>query len=748
MLTKSGATLLDFGLAKLRLPSGAISMSTSEAGVTTAAPRTAAGTLLGTLHYMAPEQVEGKEADARSDIWALGVVLYEMVTGVRPFGGESPASVIGAILRDTPAPVLGHQPLAPLGLDRLVTGCLVKDPDQRWQSAADVRRQLEDLSRIVSEEFSPRPATRGPWLPWAVAAVAAAAIPIAWLANPGGRTEVPQPPIVQFQLTLPAGLTLVPEQPPAVSPDGRRLALVAVDRESQRRQIVLRPLNSVAAQAVSGTLDAQYPFWSPDGRRLAFFSRTRLRVVELESGSLHDLAPGPNPGGPGMWVGDDIIYPRSLGPITRVTAAGSSRSAAPFDAASETNQSLAGVLPDGRLLLTSQAGLFVVTSDGSRSTLLSDAITMPAALSPIHGETDNTRGIVTFIQNGRLMAQRLNPAVTALEGEPVMVAAEASRLVSPTAPPFSAGADVLAFVSRSDIQTQPTWVDRRGRLLGRATSLAGQLRDVRLSPDGQLLSVSRMTGESRFELLMVNLRRDTVSRLARQLSFQQGTWTPDGRFLFGLGQQGTSARAIYKVPAVEGGSPEFVLRPANATPNSPQVSLNGQYLCYGRVDNTGNFDILLRGLGESGEGMPLVADSAYEASCRLSPDGRWMAYHSNESGELNVFIRSFPDPSIKQRVSLEGGQRPSWRSDGGELYYVAPDGGLMAVPVTTTPTLSVGAHERLFTLPIEATFGTPGVTLFDPAPRGERFVMLVPVSEVPQPVTVILHWQSLLHSSS
>jgi hypothetical protein len=247
---------------------------------------------------------------------------------------------------------------------------------------------------------------------------------------------------------------------------------------------------------------------------------------------------------------------------------------------------------------------------------------------------------------------------------------------------------------------------------------------------------------------MVNLRRDTVSRLARQLSFQQGTWTPDGRFLFGLGQQGTSARAIYKVPAVEGGSPEFVLRPANATPNSPQVSLNGQYLCYGRVDNTGNFDILLRGLGESGEGMPLVADSAYEASCRLSPDGRWMAYHSNESGELNVFIRSFPDPSIKQRVSLEGGQRPSWRSDGGELYYVAPDGGLMAVPVTTTPTLSVGAHERLFTLPIEATFGTPGVTLFDPAPRGERFVMLVPVSEVPQPVTVILHWQSLLHSSS
>ncbi|MEO7133111.1 MAG: protein kinase, partial [Vicinamibacterales bacterium] len=702
VLTKTGVKLLDFGLAKLRGTAGPISLSTNGSGATTAtgvAAGTAAGTILGTLHYMAPEQLEGQEADARSDIWALGVVLYEMLTGVRPFLGGSPASVISAILKDAPASVSAAQPLAPVAVARIVAGCLAKDPDDRWQSAADVKRQIKDVSESSIEEPSSTHARRRPRLPWVVAALAAAAVVTAgWRLASVNRPEPAPAPVVRFQLTLPAGLTLVAEQPAAVSSDGRRLAVVAIDHASQRRQIFLRPLNSVSAQAVSGTLDAQYPFWSPDGRRLAFFSHTRLRVIDLESGVLQDVAPAPNPGGPGVWVGEDIVYPRSLGPVTRVTAAGASRNAAPFDAVRETSQSLAGVLPDGRLVVSSQAGLFVVTSDGGHATLLSDAITMPAALFPPNPAEEEADWVAAFIQNGRLMGQRLNRAVTALEGEPVVLADEASRLVAQTPRPFSAAAEVLAFVSRAYTQTQPSWVDRTGRVLGPAASLKGQLRDVRLSPDGQRLSVSRMTEQSRFELLVVDLRRDTVLRLARDLSFQQATWTPDGSSLIGLGQQGLGARAIYRIPAVEGSVAESMASLASATPNSPQISADGQYLCYGHVDNTGNFDILLRRLDDDGEGSPLVAGSAYEASCRLSPDGRWMAYHSNEDGELNVFVRSFPDARVKQRVSLGGGQRPSWRSDGGELYYVAPDGGLMAVTVTATPTLTIGSQERLFTL--------------------------------------------------
>jgi len=749
MLTKAGVKLLDFGLAKLRETAGPISLRTTGAGATTAtgvAAGTAAGTILGTLHYMAPEQVEGREADPRSDVWALGVVLYEMLTGVRPFVGESPASVISAILKDAPS-VSASQPLTPIAVERIVAGCLAKDPDDRWQSVADVKRQLNDLSRSSSAEPSSSQARGRPYLTWVLAALAAVAVLAVWRSAQANRTLPALAPIVRFQLTLPAGLTLVPEQPTAVSPDGRRLAVVAVDRASQRRQIYLRPLNSVSTQAVSGTLDAQYPFWSADGLRLAFFSRTRLRVIDLESGALQDVAPAPNPGGPGVWVGDEIVYPRSSGPITRVTATGASRSAAPFDAARDAVQSLAGVLPDGRLVVSSLAGLFVVTSDGGRSTSLSDTITMPVAVFPPYPEEDAAGWVVTFIQSGRLMGQRLNRAGTALEGEPVVLADEAARLVLTSTRPFSAGAAVLALVSRSATPTQPTWVDRTGRQLGPAASVKGQLRDLRLSPDAQRLSVSRVTEQSLFELLVVDLRRDTFSRLARDLSFQQATWAPDGRSLIGVGQQGLGARAIYRVPAVEGAVPELVVRPASATPNSPQMSADGQYLCYGHIDGTGDFNILLRRLAEDGEGSRLVADSAYEASCRVSPNGRWMAYHSNEDGELNVYVRSFPDARVKQRVSPGGGQKPSWRSDGGELYYVAPDGGLMAVPVTTTPTLTIGAHERLFTLPIDATLGTPGVTLFDPEPGGQRFVILVPVADNPQPVTVLLNWQTLLRAA-
>jgi Tol biopolymer transport system component len=744
MLTRSGARLLDFGLAKLRGPGGPVAMSGTHTAATEAG--TARGTILGTLHYMAPEQVEGKDADARSDIWALGAVLYEMVSGDRPFQGTTPASVIGSILKDEPSSLSARIPALPPLLARLVTRCLAKDPEARWQSAADL---AEALQWIAGNRRAAEPLRSHGRLGrlgraaavLAVGAVAGAAVMARLPRRPAA--EVAQPAeVVRFQLTLPPGLTLVPEQPPAVSPDGRRLALVAVDRASGRRQIYVRAFNSVAAQPLGDTFDAQYPFWSADGTRLAFFARTRLKVVELAAGGVIDVAPVPNPGGPGVWMGEELLFPVSTGPISRVALnGGAARRAAPFDPTREANQSLVGILPDGRVMASSQAGLFLATADGASAQLLSSEVTMPAGLFP---GVNGGPWLLTFLQNGRLMAQRVDPATGELRGVATVVAQEASRLVTQSARPFSSGGEALAFVSRSDVETRPTWVDRQGTLLGPVTSLTGQLRDIRLSPDGKRLSISRFTERSTFELLVVDLQRDTATPLLRDMSFQQASWTADGHRLVGVGQTGAGGRGVYMVSPEEGAAAELVLKPTNATPNVPSFSADGQRLCYTRTDASGDFSIYMRDASEAGDGQPLVDDAPYEASCRISPDGRWFAYHSNETGVLNVFLRSFPDGRNKQQISVEGGQRPAWRADGRELYYLAPDGGLIAVAIEPAPALKVGARSRLFFAPVDPSFGTPGATLFDPAADGQRFAMLVPTTSVPQPITVILNWRALL----
>jgi Tol biopolymer transport system component len=324
-----------------------------------------------------------------------------------------------------------------------------------------------------------------------------------------------------------------------------------------------------------------------------------------------------------------------------------------------------------------------------------------------------------------------------------VVAQEASRLVTAPSRPFSAAGDVLAYVSRSDILSRPTWVDRVGLVLGPAASITGQLRDIRLSPDGRLLSVSRLTDESRTELLLVDLQRDTVTPLAQGLSIQGATWSADGKRLIGANQQGKE-RGIYWMAPEEGSRPLLLVRPGSGVPTAPKISPDSKYVCFSRYDDSGNFDIFVRETAGEGEGRALLSGPALEASCTISPDGRWFAYHSNETGTFNIFVRSFPDGQQKHQISVDGGQRPAWRADGRELYYLAPNGGLIAVTVRPGAPLQVGTHTRLFTVPFDPSFGTPGVMLFDPARDGQRFVMLVPTSDVPQPVTVILNWRSLL----
>lgn len=268
--------------------------------------------------------------------------------------------------------------------------------------------------------------------------------------------------------------------------------------------------------------------------------------------------------------------------------------------------------------------------------------------------------------------------------------------------------------------------------------------EYQTAPDGRRISLARFSDQGRFELVLVDLQRDTVSRLVPELSFQQPSWAPDGLSLFGVAQQGTGARAIYRVAAREGTAAEVILLPPNATPVNPQLSPDGTLLSYARIDPYGGFDIYLRPLAERGVGRPAREWRVIRRRWTHFT-GRTMDCVSLQRERCaDIFVRAFPGGEDKLQVSLDGGQRPSWRRDGKELYFLGPDGGLMAATLAGAESLTVLRRERLFTAPVDPTFGTPGATLFDPAPDGQRFVMLVPTSTVPQPVTVIVNWPSLL----
>lgn len=755
-ITKDGTVkILDFGLSKLRE-----SAATNPDGHT-ASTATGLGVVMGSLGYMSPEQLRAQRVDERTDIFAVGTILYEMLAGRRAFCGPTPADTQTAILTTEPAEFSTVNSSVPTIVDRCMRRCLAKNPEARFQSARDLLFVLENevsagsgmqLSRGPLPDVADMTRSKTPrawmWLGGAVALILASAGITRMLSaqRPAVTEAAALQPVVRFQLTLPPGLTPMPEQPPAVSPDGTRLAIVAVDDESGRRQVYLRPLNSISVQPVGGTLAAQYPFWSSDGKRLGFFAEGRVKFVDLDSNAVQDLGSAPNPGGAGLWLGDTIVFPRTNGPVSSVSATGGPvTSASEFDAVRETNQSVVGALADGRLTVASQAGLFTA-SPGMPNELLTSAITMPAMLSSIP-DRDGGSKIVTYIQNGRLVAQRLNGTV--LDGAPMPLASEVSRLITQTASSWSVSHDVLTYVGRSDIETQPTWVDRNGHTIGPATKLTGQLRDVRLSPDESMLSVSRFNGDSGFELLLVNLKRDTTTRLLRERSPTQFSWSPNGEFVLGSVQQARGGRSLVRIRSVEGAEPETLMPNSGAVPSNPEMSRDGRWLSYTRTNKQGDFELYARPFADSGEGTPIFdSPTTYEGASRVSPDGRWIAYLTNETGPLNVFVRSFPNGhDVHQQISLTGGQKPVWRPDGRELFWLGSDGNIMSIELRTSPTLVLGERHTLFRAHLDPSIGTPGATLYDVSSDGQRFVMLVPTSNRPQPITVVLNWPSLLNSN-
>jgi Tol biopolymer transport system component len=735
MLTKSGVKLLDFGLAKTALPAVKSSSATS---LPTEMPRaiTQQGTILGTFQYMAPEQLEGKEADARSDIFSFGTVLYEMATGRKAFEGKSHAALISAILKDEPAPVSAVAPMTPPALDRVVKTCLAKDPEDRFQTAHDIKLQLQWIAEGGSQVGLPAPVAHRrksrERLAWGLAA--AAAVAVAALAVGFVRRAPARPKLVRFQIATPAEITSI--DAPRISPDGRYLAFNATDSSGKSR-IWLRPLNALAAQPLAGTEGTTRPFWSPDSRFLAFFAEGKLEKIDVSGGPPQKICDAPG-GADGSWSPEGVILFDGTGtdPIYRVPAAGGTPVPAVKVEASrkETQVGWPEFLPDGRHFLYMATGekaddnLYRVGAlDSTESQFLASAQTLVTYAPP---------GYLLFVRDKTLVAQPFDAKALKTTGEPIPLA-ENIGTDNVGLARFSVSREGTVAYRTGESGNRFLWMDRSGKE-GETAGDPGDSRNPAFSPDGERLAYDRVDPRrGKRDVWVRDLKRGVSSRFtfAADNTFAP-LWSPDGR------------RIVYTVgndffeKATEGLSEEKPLLKSDEPKFACDWSRDGRYIAFSSQGKETGWDIWVLPTFGDKKPIPFLKTSFSELKPVFSPDGRFLAYQSNESGRNEVYVQSFPGPGGKWQISTSGGIEPMWRGDGKELYYRALDLKLMAVEIQIGTTVTAGTPQPLFQGRFDST---PARDHFIPTRDGRRFLMVAPLGrEAMTPTTVVLNWNAEL----
>ncbi len=760
VLTKSGAKLLDFGLAKTAVPAvtaGSVSM------LPTAAPQTltARGMILGTFQYMAPEQIEGAEADARTDIFAFGCVLHEMLTGQKAFEGKTHASLIAAILEREPPPVTALQPLAPALVDAIVRKCLAKKADDRWQSAADLGSALHWAADAASgvaggaTANAGTPAARprrivGISAVLAVTLVVFAAGAIAWryATNPTppaatGRFEIIPPPGV---LLSPAPVVSTAQL--ALSPDGRNLVFVAASNYGVS-QLWVRPLDAVQARPLAGTDGASFPFWKPDSRSIAFFAGGKLKKVDTVGGAPVELC-NVTGGRGGAWSSNGTIVfagaPRS--PLSQIAEAGGAvRPATTLN----REQSAAGhtwpqFLPDGRRFLFYQIspkpehqGIYMASLDSA------ETITRVVAST---GAGLYASGYLLLVRNGILFAQAFDDRALQMRSEPLQIADRVgyfSATLGYMAVTVSQ-AGVLAYGPGVATTTGLQWRDRDGADGGSAIGPA-VYRSPRLSSDQKRVVVTKWepeTGQTDIQVIELALRNEQRQTFDL-LNDWFPAWSPDGRAIFfGSSRTNTATRIFRKAGS---GPDEFFAGGAEADSLAQypsDTSSDGKFLIYTESSPRG-YDVSFAPLSGDAKKSSFLASPANEVQARFAPNGRWLAYASDESDKFEVYVRPFPVGNDQTLISVAGGMQPEWRRDGNELFYISADRKLMAMPVTTDgATFSRGVPRALFDVQMpEPT--PPYPTDYAVAMDGQRFLVNTVVDQPLRPaLTVIVNWTAEL----
>ena len=742
MLTKTGAKLMDFGLAKTtsaEAPHGS-SLTMTSSGPLPAHPLTAQGTVLGTFQYMSPEQVEGREADARSDIFALGAVLYEMASGRRAFEGKTTTSVIAAVLERDPPPVSTVQPASPPELDRVVKTCLAKDPDERFQNVHDVKLQLKWIAEGGSPARVPvRVATRRKnreKLAWSLMcgfAILAAAFAVWAYAHPRGSGAGPvlafvSPPRDTRFLAFGFG-----SGPAVVSPDETRLAFTAID-QSGSIKLWTRSLKANDATAVPGTEGAASPFWSADGRSLGFFAGGKLKTVELNGGNLQTVADS-SWVGIAAWAPDGTILfrPASSSPLFRVPAAGGR--AVPMQAlnANDYAQSDPAILPDGKHVLV------VVSDKGQHRRIELRSLTS----SEIKFVLEDARqpayagGFLFFIRNQKIFAQPFDAG---------------SGKISGTATPLAdadwyslAGPSVLAFQSVSH-DTRLQWFDISGNPTGTAGQV-GYYLAPKIAPDGkQMLFLTEDLQNPDATDLWSLPAAGGISRRMTFGPFWKGwsVWSPDGKYI-AYGVEAPGKVSIVRKPSDGSGAEDTLLTQGPEISASSVVdwSPDGRYLSFDAFNiNQGrraHWILPLFGDRKPFQCAPVVGGNQYDGN--FSPDGHWLAYFSDETGQPEVYVVPFPGPGGKYQISHGGGWIVRWDKKG-DLFFLSIGNQLMKAELNLTgQSLQVKALHPLFQMNL---VDTPA-PLFDVTADGQRFLAVTPARAESSSISLLLNWSALLH---
>jgi len=741
VLTKTGAKLLDFGLAKLRQEAAPVGGGFS-ALATAQEPITAEGTILGTLQYMAPEQLEARETDARTDIFAFGAVVHEMATGKKAFEGGSQASVIARILDSDPPPISSLQRMTPPALDRVVKKCLRKDPDERWQSAHDMTDELKWIAEGASQPAIPAStvARRNvkDRLVWAMAAVAVAIAALAASVTYFRRAPAETHP-VRFTIGPPAAAAF--EAGPGfltVSPDGTRLAFLSTEA-SGRRQIWIRALDSLAAQPLAGTEGAGQPFWSADGRFLAFHADGHLKKIAVSGGPALALTEAGTTIGGGTWSGEGVVlfaFVGTGGTIQRVSAAGGA--ATPVTMLDTSRQENAHFwphfLPDGKHFLffarsanSQNSAIFVGSLDSKERKLILNA-NSNAVYAP--------QGYLLYSREGTLMAQPFDAERTQLTGDPAPIAEGLQFSRGSGSAAFAASQNgVLAYRGGGAAPPRTlVWVSRNGA----EQSLAAPTRfyqQPRLSPDGRRAAVE--IDEQENQIWLYDLGRETMTRLTFEgIQNETPLWTPDGKRIAFFSSKEGPLNLFWQSADGTGGLERLTTSEYADAPMS--FSPDGQVLAFTRIQPATSRDIWVLRL-EDRKAQPFLRTRFIEGAASFSPDGRWLAYVSNESARPEIYVQPYPGPGGKWQISTEGGTEPVWNRNGRELFYRAGNK-MMAVDIATQPTISAGKPTTLFERQYVSTPMPQTFPHYDVSSDGQRFLMVKQGEQVITQINVVQNW--------